>query len=109
MKKLIVYSLFMLLYIQHYGQTSTPTIDSLAQGKVHWKQYREQTGLYEKGTFIDGKRHGTWQYTDSNGSVVLREKYKYGQYRSSVYYKNGKIIMTRNYKGKVIRRPDCGC
>ena len=83
--------------------------DSTKNGQVKWQYFRPECKLHEKGLFVDGKRHGTWQYRDTTGSVVLREKYKNGIYKWSVYYKNGKIIETRNNKGKIIKRSACGC
>lgn len=83
--------------------------DSTAAGKVKLKFNDPQTHWRVSGMYINGKRHGTFESRDSAGSVVLREHFDHGRSDWAVYYKNGKWMMTRNKKGKIVKRAACGC
>lgn len=106
MFRLIVFQILMMVSHLVCAQIA---VDTLAIGKIVWSYHRAETGLTEKGVFVNGKRHGVWQFHDSSGSLILREKYKKGAFIWGVYYRKGKVIASINSKGKITKRPDCGC
>lgn len=84
--------------------------DSTLAGKVIWLHKNPVTGLTEKGKFVNGKRHGLWQYYNRDGRIVKREKFRHGVFWWAIYYHpNGKVAYSINRRGKIVKRADCGC
>lgn len=62
------------------------------------------------GSYIqDSLKHGDWVCKNGN-RIIRKEKYKNGVLISYIVFDNkGKIIETRNKKGKIRKYKPCGC
>lgn len=101
-----VYFLIFSLGLSH--SVKPQNIDTQKIETVIW-EFKRPDGIIEKGKFQQGKRNGIWTYYDSEGNLVLKEKYKAGQRRWAFFYRHQKIIATVDRHGIYRKRPDCGC
>ncbi len=64
------------------------------------------TGKYNKAQ----QKHGTWVCRDTSGKIVRSERYKHGKMMNYILFNDkGRIIETRDKKGKVRKYNPCGC
>ena len=63
-----------------------------------------------KGKKNKGNPDGIWRYFNSNGQLIMKEKYKHGEmYWRTRYSPKGRVIETTDRYGNVRKRKDCGC
>jgi antitoxin component YwqK of YwqJK toxin-antitoxin module len=64
----------------------------------------------ERGFYLNGQKHKTWQFYHANGAIDYKEKWVAGQLKWQIFYNNnGRIIKTIDEKGVVKTRKGCGC
>jgi hypothetical protein len=55
-------------------------------------------------------KHGTWICRNASGKIIRSERYKHGVMMNYILYNDkGRIIETRDKKGKVRKYNPCGC
>jgi antitoxin component YwqK of YwqJK toxin-antitoxin module len=75
-----------------------------------YKSYHANGQLSEKGKFDnDGIKFGTWNYYDSLGFEIRREKWKQGQLRWQLYLNKGRITKSIDRHGNIRHGADCAC
>jgi antitoxin component YwqK of YwqJK toxin-antitoxin module len=64
----------------------------ISNGK--WKEFNKHGVLIAQGSYLNGKKHGTWrEYYDSTGAVMIEENYQHGIPHGSYtsFYPNGQV------------------
>ncbi len=71
--------------------------------------YHENGQVKEKGSYLNGVKHGKWKEYDAEGVMLKMTKYKNGKFKWERLYKNGKLSQITDKKGRVHKMKDCGC
>jgi antitoxin component YwqK of YwqJK toxin-antitoxin module len=66
-----------------------------------WKEFNRHGVLIAEGSYLNGKKHGTWrEYYDTTGSITIEENYQHGiphgPYTS--YYPNGQVCSRGQFR-----------
>jgi antitoxin component YwqK of YwqJK toxin-antitoxin module len=65
----------------------------LKNGK--WKEFNKHAVLVAEGSYVNGKKHGTWrEYYDHTGTIMIEEDYEHGVQhgRFVSYHPNGRML-----------------
>lgn len=76
-------------------------VDSLRRRQKEWIEYNITGEFRSKGTYVDDKRVGNWEFFYPNGKTEQKGRYdKKGRAQGEwvMYYDDGKILRKENYK-----------
>src|ERR1700756_414715 len=76
-------------------------VDSLRRRQKEWIEYNITGEFRSKGTYVDDKRIGNWEFFYPNQKIEQKGKYdKKGRLQGpwNWYYNNGNVLMKENYQ-----------
>jgi len=76
-------------------------VDSLRRRQKEWIEYNITGEFRSKGTYVDDKRIGSWEFFYPNQKIEQKGKYdKKGRLQGpwTWYYPNGNVLMKENYQ-----------
>jgi len=76
-------------------------VDSLRRRQKEWIEYNITGEFRSKGTYVDDKRIGSWEFFYPNQKIEQKGKYdKKGRLQGpwNWYYNNGNVLMKENYQ-----------
>jgi hypothetical protein len=105
---ILLFGLSLSSFCQNYSPTYS-NCDSNQSKTVQCIEYHPNKQKAFVAKYKNGLRHGVWQYYHSDGDVDRRIKYKKGKRRWTYIYKDEKIAVTIDRKGKVRKKRECDC